>query len=342
MALLAIPFYLSAQINQNEPSKIEEFKAEKLFITGLDQYERGNYRAAIDFFNQVISLNPHHQRVYELRGESHFKLGNYNSAIADYEQATYQHPQNSELRNSMGVSAAYLKQYRAAATFFYEALQIDPGHKGAQTNLKIANQHLQEIGEEPFQNDDYPDTWSNDDWNSDNKDDDWDIFDKKNKNDNPLIDENNNSQFLDTDSDDVESKPLVRTYSKSEIVIGNRNDPYITIERIKITENSTRITFSVKNISGEIFPINLDRRNGPNAFYLTDRGFQKIYKLKKVYSLKGWPNSPYPLRPREKNKIFTVEFDRLDDDVESFHILEGKSDRAYAWDFWDVELKNIP
>jgi tetratricopeptide (TPR) repeat protein len=334
--LVTIPLSLLAQ--NGIPSKIDEFKAEKEFLKGLEQYERENYRASIDYFNQALRLDVNHRKAHELLGEAYFKMGDYNAAIENYQMASQKDPENAELRNSMGVAAAYLKQYRAAAAYFYEALRIDPNHKGAQTNLRIANQRLEEIGEDPFQEEDYiPPTWVNDDWNK-TQPDEWDYEDDNPDNplivDNPLLQDNNDP--------DLETKPLVRTYDKSEIKVGDQNDPYITIERIKFTENSTRITFVVRNISEEVFPIELDRRNGSNAFYLTDRGFQKIYKLKKIYSLDGWPQKPYPLRPNENNKMFTAEFDRLDDEVETFHILEGKSDRKYTWDFWDVEFQEMP
>ncbi|MCB0841876.1 MAG: tetratricopeptide repeat protein [Bacteroidetes bacterium] len=328
-------------------SKVKEFKAEKLFLDGLAQYEGGNYRTAISIFDQVINMNPNHQRVYELRGESYFKMGQYDYALADYEKATDQHPRNAELRNSMGVSAAYLKQYRAAASYFYEALQIDPEHQGAKTNLQIANRKLVEQGEMAFQESDYlnnPVSWNDNNQNNNQGNNGWDLIDENTNNyhqDDPLFEDDVNTQTLETwpgNNENNNTKPDDRNYNKGRILIGSQNDPYITIERVRIIENSTRITFAVQNITGKVFPIEIDRRNSADAFYLTDRNFQKIYKMKSVSSLNGWPNSPYPLRPGE-TKIFTVEFEKLDDEVTFFHILEGKSDRPYSWDFWDVELK---
>ena len=337
--LAILPFYLLAQ-----PTKIKEFKAEQLFLDGLEQYEGGNYRTAISIFDRVIQLNPNHQRVYEIRGESYFKLGQYDYALSDYEKAGEQHPRNAELRNSMGVSAAYLKQYRAAAAYFYEALQIDQDHKGARTNLQIANRRLEEMGEMAYQESDYlndSDPWNN---NNQNDNDPWYLSDENDNYDSgdPLFEDGVNTQTLDTwpgDNDDNnEGKPVERNYNKGRILVGNQTDPYISIERVRITENSTRVTFSVQNITGKTFPIDLDKRNGSNAFYITDRNFQKKYRMKSVSGLKGWPSRPFSL-PARQSKIFTVEFERLGDEVEFFHILEGKSDRSFSWDFWDVELK---
>lgn len=331
--LLAFPVYILAQPN----STIRAFKAEKLFAQGRALYDNGDFRGAIDIFDQVADLNPDHQTVFEIRGEAFYKLEKYEEALEDYSIAARQHPQNAEIKNSQGVAAAKLGQFRAARSYFYDALQINPDHEHARRNLDIATRKLREMGDSAGY-DDYPSVTGYprnpvQPGRNDYQEDSW-IFDKN--------DSGSTITGGGTRDNPVEkpSVPLERTYSSDQILIGDRTDPYVTIERIKINQNGTQVTFSVQSVSNEVFPIKLDKVGGPNAFYITDRDYKRIYNLINIRSLPGWPNKPYELTPSNPKKYFTAEFERLDDDVVFFHILEGKQNREGSWDFWDVEIRD--
>ncbi|RMG67216.1 MAG: hypothetical protein D6722_13575, partial [Bacteroidetes bacterium] len=132
---------------------------------------------------------------------------------------------------------------------------------------------------------------------------------------------------------------LPRTYNRNQILIGEQSDPYLKIEQVKVTQTGTQITFSIQGVGKKPYPVTLDKAGGSNALYLTDRFFRKTYRLRNIRSLQGWPTKPYMLRPGEK-KIFVAEFEKIDDDMRFFHILEGTQERKGAWEFFDVELKD--
>lgn len=349
--LIAVPLCMLAQPN----ATIRAFKAEKIFAEGRSNYDNGDYRAAIKIFDEVADLDPDHQTVYELRGESYYKLENYEAAIDDYSRAAKQHPDNAELRNSLGVASANLGQYRAAASYFYEALQIDPNHEYARKNLDIANRKLRDYGDGSGTNTNYSSSYNNasPSYNKNPNTGEYGLFDPNNPRDNsndknwnisnpgnnsgnngvtPLIDRPN------TGTPPV-TQPKERTYPQNKIIVGNQADPYVTIEQVKITQNATLITFKVQSVGTKVFPIFLDKKGGANALYISDRAYKRSFRLTEVRSLQGWPEKPYMLQPGQ-DKFFTVEFERIDDDIVFFHILEGQSNREGAWDFWDVELKD--
>ncbi|MEZ4825025.1 MAG: tetratricopeptide repeat protein [Bacteroidia bacterium] len=339
--LIAIPLCMLAQPN----ATIRAFKAEKKFAEGRSNYDNGDYRAAIKVFDEVADLDPDHQTVYELRGECYYKLENYEAAIEDYARAAKQHPENAELKNSMGVSAANMGNYRAAASYFYEALQIDPNHEYARRNLDIANRKLRESGDGTGSSSNYANSGIRD-YANPTRDNDYGLFDRNNpQSNNPGnwdVSGTGSPMPVDrpqTGTNPEPAKPRERTYGPSKIIVGKQTDPYVTIEQVKITQNATLVTFKVQSVGSKPFPIFLDKKGGPHALYISDRAYKHAFRLTDIRSLQGWPEKPYTLQPGQ-DKYFTAEFERIDDDMIFFHILEGQSNREGAWDFYDVELKD--
>ncbi len=403
---LLLPFCLISQENQT----IRAFKAEKLYVRGLELYQNGDVRGAIQTFDQVISLDRDHGQVYQAKGDALFELGDYDKAIESYAIAAQQYPGNASLRNSLGVAAAQLGMYRAAESYFLEALQVDPALAAAKRNLERAQLKLREGSNEPsagYTWDDQPirpsttpsfasgtSTVSNG-WGEP-----WDNRPSNNGNFNsnsPYPSNNfsnstnpttiypsnsfpSNNSFPPNDpypdnspsgsgwsnsyvtpASPVENNqgatplergepapPWVRpdrdarktTFSRdrAEVNVTYRSDPFVHVDQVRITENSTLVAFTVQSISRSPFLIALEAPGTPGALMITDRQFERAYRLKNI-RLDGWPNEPYELRPGE-NKLIIAEFERIPADMYFFHIIEGESPNAGTWDFFDVELVN--
>ncbi|MEL7342481.1 MAG: tetratricopeptide repeat protein, partial [Bacteroidota bacterium] len=137
---LLLPVLALAQENQT----IRAFKAEKLYVRGLEQYQNGDIRGAIQTFDQVISLDRNHGQVYQAKGDALYELGDFDEAIESYNIAAQQYPDNANIRNSLGVAAGQMGMYRAAESYFLEALQIDPNLASAKRNLERAQIKIRE------------------------------------------------------------------------------------------------------------------------------------------------------------------------------------------------------
>lgn len=61
--------------------------ARALFQKAVDQFRQGNYRQAIDSFNQVLHLSPEDADVYGHRCVARHRLGDLAGAIADCQGA---------------------------------------------------------------------------------------------------------------------------------------------------------------------------------------------------------------------------------------------------------------
>ncbi|MDX1909771.1 MAG: tetratricopeptide repeat protein [Bacteroidia bacterium] len=320
---LLVCFWLLAigtVLGQPQPQSpmIQSFLAERVFEEGKKLFQAGSYQAALGKFNEVATLNSNHPQVYEMRGECYYQLGDFNRAIDDYTVAARQQPRNAELRNSMGVAAANLKYYDAAVSYFYEALQIDPTHKAARDNLALAQTKAGN---------------SNNGGNSNAggnngrppREDPW----------------GTPAQPTPTPPKQPTGRSTAREtiYGKDQILVGNRNDKFLSIEQVRVTPRETLVTMVIKSTSSKPFPVRLEPANSANALYLTDRNFQRSYRLIRIQQLDGWPQKPYMLQPGQ-DKLFIAVFERIADDIQVFHLLEGKSTLDGAWNFWDVELKD--
>ena len=353
LSLILAPLIMNAQPN----ATIRAFKAEKLFMQGLQLSQSRSFRDAIDIFNQVIELNANHPKVYEARGEAYYALKDYEKAVNDYLIAAEQNPNDAEIWNNAGVASAKLGMYRAAASYFYEAIQINPSYTMAQQNYENAQKRI-ETGDPAIAStwDPYNTSPNNPRPGTSNPSSVRPIPGSGSSSSGtnrprprPYTPGRDNDPFVDdpfVDDPFVDDTPVgpkrsdqqEYRYTESQIEIGSRSDTYITIDQVRVTRNSTLVSFTISSLGDRTFPVKLAPRGSADAFYITSRDFKKIYPLRNIKNLPGWPNQPFSLKPGE-NQLFIAEFDRIDDEVFYFHILEGKSDREEAWNFFDVKLK---
>lgn len=389
-----LPLFAWAQSN----STIRAFKAEKLYVRALQQYQQGDIRGAIQTFDEVIALDRNHPQAYNAKGDALFELGDFDEAIRSYDIAAQQYPDNASIRNSMGVAAAQMGTFRAAQSYFLEALQIDPNFAAARRNLELAELKMREgntasnaslswddtpvtdytygsnlggntngnsnayPGSSNPSNDPWGDggTGSNSSWDNNSN---WNNDPYSNSNDNGwndgFIDNGNprndnwgtGTNLATGGNTTAPRQPWERpnrnlnqnTYSadRDQLAIGYHSDPYVEIEQVRVTETGTLVSFVVSSLGDDKFPIELAGPGSPEAMYLTDRGFQRVYRLKDIKNFDGWPNEAYELQPGE-NKWFIAEFERIPNDLYYFHVLEGEQGEPGAWDFYDVELIPTP
>lgn len=364
---LLLPVLSIAQENQT----IRAFKAEKLYVRGLELYQSGNVRGALETFDQVIALDRNHAQVYQAKGDAFYELGDFDDAIESYTIAAQQYPDNANIRNSLGVAAGQMGMYRAAESYFLEALQIDPTLTSASRNLERAQLKIREgstaadIGynwdDDPIRpsgnpvsnagsNPSWGEPWTNDPATTN------DPYPRSNPTSDPTWGGGFTSDPSNTTDPNtgrpipsVKPEPALpwerpardaqkTTFSRDrgEINVTYRTDPFVHIDQVKITATSTLVIFNVQSVSREAFLISLEGPGSAGALMITDRQFNRAYRLKNV-RLDGWPQEPYELRAGE-NKPIIVEFERIPDDLYFFHIVEGETPNAGSWDFYDVEL----
>ena len=335
--LLAFPCLYLAQPNPT----IQAFEAEKLFLKGRTFFDTGDIRSAVSIFDQVIALDPGHLSVFEMRGEAHYALGNYSQALADYQESARQQPSNAELRNSMGVTAAKLNMYNAANAYFNEALQIDPSHAAATDNLALTQQRLSQ--QDPFQQGPFQGGTVASGTPRPGKNPALEQVKNEIKNPgtgfNPRPSTTTPGQKMPTPSIPTVKPRFPQTYTSQsgKIKVGDQTDPFLRITKIEVTQTSTKVHFELESTSTEAFPVMLDDKSGSNPLYITDQNMRQTFQLKRIIGLPNWPKEVFMLPPG-RTVPFVAEFEKIRDDMYSFHILEGRKERKGSWDFWDIKV----
>jgi tetratricopeptide (TPR) repeat protein len=108
----------------------------------LNQFERGDYRAAIGTLSSALMQSPQDARLYEWRSRCYLELEDYALAITDGERAVSERPADSEYRRWLG--RAYGGAAEQARSFslakkvrrtFEEAVRLDPSNLAARRDL---------------------------------------------------------------------------------------------------------------------------------------------------------------------------------------------------------------
>jgi S1-C subfamily serine protease len=92
---------------------------------GLIQVQKGNYRRAIEYYNQAIRLEPRNANIYLNRANAQLKLKNYRGALEDYAQAIQINPNFSGVYLSRGSVYQLLKDKNKALQNYDSAIRIN-------------------------------------------------------------------------------------------------------------------------------------------------------------------------------------------------------------------------
>lgn len=100
-------------------------RALDLLKRGRERFQRGNYRGAIEDFNQAILLNPNDANIYFNRGLVLFKLGDQLGALDDFDSTLLRNPRYARayfhrggIRHTLGDEPGAIKDFRLAAILF--------------------------------------------------------------------------------------------------------------------------------------------------------------------------------------------------------------------------------
>lgn len=125
----------SSHSQENETNSLGQLEmstnpttTDELFKRGLDNFSRGEYRSAIDYFTQALRINPDFAEAYHYRGMSRYHKGDRLGAIKDYSQIIRINPQNAEAYSNRGLMQAELNERWGAMQDYNQALQINPKH----------------------------------------------------------------------------------------------------------------------------------------------------------------------------------------------------------------------
>jgi tetratricopeptide (TPR) repeat protein len=111
-------------------------------VIAQEQFDRGDYTAAVDTVSAALAVNPHDARLFHWRSRCYLEMKDYTKAIADAERAVAERSDSSEYRRWMGRAygggAEQAKSFvlaRKVKAAFEEAVRLDGSNVDARRDL---------------------------------------------------------------------------------------------------------------------------------------------------------------------------------------------------------------
>ncbi|MEM3064661.1 MAG: tetratricopeptide repeat protein [Candidatus Nitrosotenuis sp.] len=108
--------------------------ADEIFQNGTIEFNLGNFKKALMFFDKTLELRPTHIGALIKKGNILGKFGKYANAISCYDKALNIEPQNILALINKGLALHYLQRYDEAIACYDAVLQQKPANTIALYN----------------------------------------------------------------------------------------------------------------------------------------------------------------------------------------------------------------
>lgn len=92
---------------------------------GIDQYQKGNYEEAIEFFNKALEINRKNENTWCRKGLALSDIGKYKEALKAYNEAIKIKPEHGRAWHNKGVALYKLLKYKKAIKAYNKAIAIN-------------------------------------------------------------------------------------------------------------------------------------------------------------------------------------------------------------------------
>lgn len=117
--------YTSTSTSTNHPTV--RISAKELYDSGVDKYNKKDYKGAIEYFNEALYLDSNNLSVaiYNQRGYALLQLGKYTEAINDFNYYIQNNPNEFYSRANRAWAFYNLGKYQQAIDDYSKALEIN-------------------------------------------------------------------------------------------------------------------------------------------------------------------------------------------------------------------------
>ncbi|WP_293132996.1 tetratricopeptide repeat protein [Microcoleus sp. bin38.metabat.b11b12b14.051] len=99
-------------------------KAEDFYNQGVDKYNKGDFKGAVEAYDRAIELNPNYTIAYSNGGSIRYQLGDKQGALADFDRALKIDPNNASAYYNRGTTRSTLKDKQGAMQDFQKAADL--------------------------------------------------------------------------------------------------------------------------------------------------------------------------------------------------------------------------
>jgi tetratricopeptide (TPR) repeat protein len=104
----------------------ENYTAKMSLYEGIVAYRKKNYAESIEYFSQVINLNPDNELAHLCRGSAYLMLEKIEESISDFNRAIALNPLYARAYHQRGLARELMDDIANAYRDFDRALEIDP------------------------------------------------------------------------------------------------------------------------------------------------------------------------------------------------------------------------
>ncbi len=130
---------LATSLALEAPAQTQNYEAARIYNQGLEQYKKGNTRAALDLFDTAIRVDPSYQDAYYNSGTIHFKEKRYPQAESAFRRAIELNPRDDQAKFSLGLVYERQGKKAEAQNILRFITPQDPNYLAAQDLLKKLN-----------------------------------------------------------------------------------------------------------------------------------------------------------------------------------------------------------
>jgi tetratricopeptide (TPR) repeat protein len=146
--LLAAPDAQSAQPAETSIWQIwfehEDEAVRILMSEGGAAMNRGDARAAMRNFDQVIGIDPGFAEGWNRRATLNYMIGAYDASLADIEKTLALEPRHFGALSGRGLVYSQLEEWDSALQSFEAALEVHPSMQGARINAEEIRRDLKD------------------------------------------------------------------------------------------------------------------------------------------------------------------------------------------------------
>jgi tetratricopeptide (TPR) repeat protein len=115
---------------------------QSLLDAGIDAMNRGDYRVALETFDQMVLRSPEYAEGWNKRATVHYMLGNFEESLADIDATLELEPHHFGALSGRGLVHVKLGDYERALSAFEDALEVSPQSAGPRANAKALREIL--------------------------------------------------------------------------------------------------------------------------------------------------------------------------------------------------------
>ncbi len=131
---------------QNSANKeYESWDTDSYFMSGILYAISGNYKSAIECYDNDIISNPGISATYYNRGSVKIELGEFQDAISDIDEAIRLNPKSAEAYHNRGHAKNKLGEFQDAISDIDEAIRLNPKSAEAYNNRGNVKSNLGEF-----------------------------------------------------------------------------------------------------------------------------------------------------------------------------------------------------